>query len=199
MLPQRRGVEISVAAQALWLAGLAGLFLLHRLRVAERWGRAVPASALALVVAYWGGLAVLHARALGQARAAAQTLAAPRQEGVLRVAAMPSLANPFRWRCVAETDGALHRFDLSVFGAGDGADAWGVEHFEKPRGAEAEAVARAGADERAEIFLDFSRFPATRVVRGCGAETLVRFADLRFAEPDDAPRRGSFTLEIPAR
>jgi hypothetical protein len=118
---------------------------------------------------------------------------------------MPSLADPTRWRVLAETPTALYRFETSLLArvedelhAPDG-----PARFEKPQGEAAELAARAAADERAKIFLDFARFPAARVeTQNCAEEFLVQFADLRYTEPGATRRGGNFSLEVtvpPAR
>lgn len=193
LVPERGWTTYPLTARLLWLAGVGGLFVAYRARLGERLGSSIAVAALALVVAYWGALAVLHARAFDLARARAGELAAGRGERLERVAAMPTLAHPLRWYAIAETGGALLRYEVRL--AGGGADGPRVSVIEKPRGAEAEAVRLASRDERARVLLNFARFPAARVERGCAAETLVRFADLRFAAPGES--RGSFTLDVP--
>ncbi|MDQ3648925.1 MAG: metal-dependent hydrolase [Acidobacteriota bacterium] len=199
LLPQRAGIEYPLASRVLWVAGLAGLATLHRFRIATRWDASLAAVALALVVAYWGVLAGVHRVALRRAEIVAERLAQGRGENVVRVAATPTLADPLTWRCLAETDRGVHRFDISASGGGgDDADDSVRNHvwFEKPRGEAAETVARAAKDQRAEVFLGFARFPVARVVRSCTEQIVVQFADLRYAEPGGA-ERGGFAVQIP--
>ena len=108
---------------------------------------------------------------------------------------MPVLADPFRWLCVADTNQATYRFLLSLTGSED-EPIGEVARFEKPQGSEAIAAERASRDERAQIFLEFARFPASRVQGDCLNELLVQFADIRYTEPG-ALRRGTFSLEVP--
>ncbi len=63
---------------------------------------------------YWTGLGVMHSRALKEVNFAAASIANERSETVTDFAAMPSLANPFHWQAVAETDHAAYRFDVSL-------------------------------------------------------------------------------------
>jgi inner membrane protein len=205
VLPLRAGMGYPVASRVLWLAGLVALIVAHGLKVAPRWGSRVALSALAFVVVYWGALGLLHSRALTRAQAVAEAQAARQNESVLRVAAMPSLADPTRWRVLAETSSAVYRFETSLLArveAERDAPA-GLARFEKPQGEAAELAARAATDERAQIFLDFARFPAVRAeTQNCAVECLVQFADLRFTEPGGARRGGNFSLEVavpPAR
>jgi inner membrane protein len=195
-LPSRMNSGLPFAAYVVWFVVLAVVVLARVGNLPARWGRAIPAAALALVVAYWGGLALCHARALGHAEVASRALASERGETVRRVAAMPLLADPTSWRVAAETDRATHRFDLSINRPPS------VEHLrnrlrvEQPAGEDAALAARAAGDERARVLLDFARFPATRVRRGCLDEVAVQFSDLRFTEPGGNPRGGSFSLEV---
>jgi inner membrane protein len=204
ILPLRAGMDYPSASRALWLVCLVALIVTHQMKLAPRWGSRVALAALAFVVVYWGALGFLHGRALARAQAIAGALAARHNETVLRTAATPSLADPTRWRALAETDRAVYRFDTSLptrlEAERDAPE--GLMRFEKPQGEAAELAARAAGDERAKIFLDFARFPATRVeTQSCAEELLVQFADLRYTEPG-ARRGGNFSLEVvvpPAR
>jgi len=199
VLPLRAGMDYPVASRALWLVCLVTLICAHQFKLATRLGSRVALAALAFVVVYWGALGLLHGRALARAQAVAGAVAARQQETVLRVAAMPSLADPTRWRVLTETDRALYRFETSLLArVEEERDApVGLARFEKLQGEAAELAARAAGDERAKIFLDFARFPAVRVeTQSCAEELLVRFADLRFTEPGAARRGGNFSLEV---
>jgi len=186
-------------SQVLWLICLVALIVAHQLNLAGRLGHRIALTALAFVVLYWGALGLLHGRALARAQAIAGAQAARQGESVLRVAAMPSLADPTRWRALAETDRALYRFDTSLLARleAEREATAGLTRYEKPQGTAAELAARAATDERAKIFLDFARFPAVRVeTQNCAADFLVRFADLRYTEPGGARRGGNFSLEV---
>jgi inner membrane protein len=181
--------------RALWIAGIIGLVVIRLTRITQPWGSRLALAALALVVVYWGALTVAHRSAFSQAQAIAQKLSAERGETLGRLAAMPVLADPFRWLCVMETDRATYRFLLSITDNNDGL-VGEIARFEKPQGRDAVALERASRDERAQIFLDFARFPATRVEGDCLSELLVQFADIRYTEPG-GQRRGTFSLEVP--
>jgi hypothetical protein len=187
----------------LWFACLACLVVAHRRTLAPRLRSSIAVAALAFVVLYWGALAVLHGRALTRAHVIAEAQAAGRQETMLRVAAMPSFADPSKWRVLAETERATYRFDTSLLTRVETelSSPAALARFEKPQGEAAALVSLAlhsASDDRAEIFLDFARFPATRVeTQNCAEEMFVQFADLRFTEPGTARRTGNFSLEIP--
>jgi inner membrane protein len=191
-LGRRFGDSIPLTSFALWLAGLSALFVLHRRRVATRFGPKVAAAALALVVAYCGALALIQAQARGRAEEFAKGIALEGGERVLRVAATPAFADPRTWRCLAETDRSTLRFDMSL-GESSLEDLDNVASFKKPEGEAARIVKRASANEGARVLLDFARFPVMRVVRKPDGETIVQFADLRFTEPG---ARGTFTLDV---
>ncbi|HYY95443.1 MAG TPA: metal-dependent hydrolase [Pyrinomonadaceae bacterium] len=186
-----------IVALAVWFGGLALFFALHLSSLAKRGGERVAVVSLALVALYCCALALFHRAALEDARRAAQGLAASGGERVLRVAATPTLANPLAWRCLAETDRATFRFDLTL-GERDAAEnPRGLLRVEKPEGAERALVERASADERARVLLGFARFPVARVLPQQDGAALVRFADLRFTEPGARARPGGFALDVP--
>ncbi|HYX42456.1 MAG TPA: metal-dependent hydrolase, partial [Pyrinomonadaceae bacterium] len=96
---RRFGPVVPVAIYAVWFVGLAVFFALHRMKPVERWGSSIATAALMLVVAYCVALSFAHARALQESKVAADNLAQG-NEKVLRVAAMPTAADPFAWRSV---------------------------------------------------------------------------------------------------
>ncbi|HEX8160971.1 MAG TPA: metal-dependent hydrolase [Pyrinomonadaceae bacterium] len=197
-LPVR--ADLPAAARFVWLAGVLTFAVAHRLGFGARLGRLAPAAALALVPCYWGALAVAHAGALRRGVGVVSELAGANGEAAARVAAMPSLANPARWRVVGETERADYVFDLSLAETADGADAWKARasRHEKLSGADAARVARlAATDERARIFLDFARFPLARISRPPGEAARAQLFDVRFAGPGTDPRRATFAAEFP--
>lgn len=178
----------------LWIAAIFGLFIARGTLPRERRGNSIAVVALAFVIVYWGGLAIAHRSALREAQVIAQQLSSERGERLNRLAAMPTLSDPFRWQCVADTDRSVYRFYVSLTGSNDGAgNEW--TRFEKPEGQEAAAVARASSDKRAKIFLNFARFPVARIEGDCLSGLLVQFADLRYTEPS-AQGRGTFSLNV---
>jgi inner membrane protein len=178
--------------RVLWIAIILGFIIVKRTSFVRRWGSNIAALSLALVIVYWGGLGIAHRTALWQAQTIARQLSTENGETLNRVAAMPTLADPLRWQCVADTDGSVYRFFISLTGNATSE----LKRFEKPQGREAEAMARASLDERARIFLDFARFPAASVDGDCLSGLLVEFADLRYTEPS-ASQRGTFSLNVP--
>ncbi|MBD0371293.1 MAG: metal-dependent hydrolase [Pyrinomonadaceae bacterium] len=195
LLPLRAsGPPIPIFVRVGWVVGIVALLLARFSHLEKRWGSRIAVAALSFVLIYWGALAVMHSRAVFEASSLAGDFAATRGEKVLRLAAMPSLADPTLWRCVAETERATFLFNLNLNGKGE--PLRDVILYEKPSGEEARAVSEASRDERARIFLDFARFPVVETRGDCLTETFVQFADLRYTEPR-AGARGTFSLEVP--
>jgi inner membrane protein len=200
-------VNLSVP-RAIWVAGILSIVLARALGLEKRFGQLIPRAVLILVVGYWGALAWMHQAAFRNATALASQVSTARGESFVRTAAMPTVANPFRWVCVAETDRAMYRFfvgvdpgsfehDLTnVVEGRRGNSATVIERYEKPSGLGAELLAEASKDRRAQILLNFSRFSIARVqTDNCIGQTLVQFADLRYTEPGES--RGNFSLDVP--
>jgi hypothetical protein len=113
-------------------------------------------------------------------------------EEITRLAAMPTLANPFRWDCVFQTNQATYRFNLIL----------GESHvtnpvrYEKPTGELDTALKEISNDRRAQAFLGFARFPVAKLSDpNCTTQALVQLADLRYTEPGSS--RGTFSLQLP--
>jgi inner membrane protein len=182
----------------IWIVVLIALVPLYRRNFGRRVGHRIALAGLAAITIYAAGLFVAHAVALRQAKVEAAAIANNHSEQVLKLAAMPTLANPSEWLCVLETDRATYKFSLSLFH--DLPPSSGVARFEKPTSIGARAVDEARNDERARIFLGFARFPGVRVVgEDCATQTLVQFADIRYTEPGKEPGngRGTFSLQVP--
>jgi inner membrane protein len=193
-VPAQRGLEYAAALQAFWVVGITVLVISARLGVAQRWGRRIALASFAIVTLYCGSLAFLHLVAVSEVQEQARAIASQNGESVTDVAAMPTLANPFQWLCVVETELAAYRFEMSLINGQNGLASL-VRH-ERADTSSAPVVEQASKDRRAQIFLGFARFPVVRLVGAdCLTETLVQFADLRYTQPGSA--RGSFSLELP--
>lgn len=174
----------------IWLI-LGGGFILFLIKSARaRWGRNIAYVAIALVLCYWSLLAFAHSRAVARGNEEAARIV--NGETILRLAAMPRLANPFRWDCVFETDRATYRFQLGLLSESAG----NPVRYEKP-GPDLKPVVDYVSQQRpAQIFLGFARFPVLKLADpGCTTRTLVQLADLRYTEPGRS--RGTFSLELP--
>ncbi|HEY0322141.1 MAG TPA: metal-dependent hydrolase [Pyrinomonadaceae bacterium] len=193
LLPLRTGGSpLPLAVRVVWVIGIVALVVGRQFHLDKRWGNKIAIAALSFILVYLGGMWLMHALAFNQASQLASDFAATRREKVQRLAAMPSLADPTLWRCVAETDGATFLFNLDLNGNPE--PLHDVILYEKPSGREAQAVAAASRDERTRIFLGFARFPVGQTRGDCLTETFVQFADLRYTEPGS---NGTFSLELP--
>ena len=189
-----RGLTNATLVKVVWVAVITVLVLAHRLGAAARWGPRLAQAAFAILVIYWTGLGVLHSRALKEVNFAAASIARERSETVTDFAAMPTLANPFYWQAVAETDRAAYRFDVWL--TDDIRYPNSIVRHERADTMSSPFLLSAARDRRTRIFLGFARFPVYRVAAAdCLSETVVQLADLRYTQPGTA--RGSFALEVP--
>lgn len=174
----------------IWIVGLVALIILFAKGAGRRWGRKIAFVAFALMLCHWGFLAFQHSRAVARANEEAARLVVPNGETVTRLAAMATLANPFRWDCAFETERATYRFN---FGLSDETPANDVIRYPKPPPSLTQKVTE---QRPGRIFLGFARFPVMRLEDpGCTSRTLVQLADLRYTEPGSS--RGTFALELP--
>lgn len=190
--PRSGGLPYPRLIATFWVVMIIVFIVLSVKGARERWGRGIAFVAIALVLCYWSLLGFAHSRAVTRGNEEAVKLATANGETVARLAAMPRLANPFRWDCVFETDRAMYRFDLGLLQTGSP----NAVRYEKP-GSELKAVVDYVNQQRpAQVFLNFARFPVMKLADpGCTASTLVQLADLRYTEPGRS--RGSFALELP--
>jgi len=188
-----RGLEHPVIVILSWVAALVAIVVFRRFGADRRFGHRIALAALCTLLVYWGTLGVLHSKALRMGAMQASALVAGKQERILRLAAMPTLANPEHWRCVFETDKAVYRFEMYLTAP------WGTPpelvRYAKAEQAQAGVLAEAMEDRRTQAFLEFARFPVEKLAGDCASQLLVQFADLRYTEPGKT--RGNFSLEVP--
>jgi len=192
--PAQRGLTSTVVlvVRVIWILGLLAVILARSFNLQRRLRKSIAFAALAFVVCYWGALAVMHHAAYENAFTRADQLAVENGEHLVRVAAMPTAANPLRWQSVAETDRAIYRFFVGVAAQ----PSTSPERYEKPSGLSEQLVSAASLDHRTQVLLGFARFPLARVEsENCIGQTLVQFADLRYTEPGGS--RGNFSLNVP--
>lgn len=189
-----------IVLRLLWVGALIVVVSLYRRKIAGRAGAKIAIAALATVAIYCAGLAAAHRVALRGAELQATTIASRNAENVIRVAAMPTVANPAEWVCIMETERATYKFNFSMISSPPGSanppSSANIVRYEKPMGLDVEPVAQAVRDKRSGVFLGFARFPVVQVVgEDCATQTLVQFADLRYTEPGRS--RGTFSLDVP--
>ncbi|HYN24135.1 MAG TPA: metal-dependent hydrolase [Pyrinomonadaceae bacterium] len=193
-VPVQRGLDQPMVLRTIWIIVLIGLVVSLKLGAAQRWGSQIALAALVVIAVYWGSLASLHWFAINEARIEARAIVSQYGESISDIAAMATLANPFQWSCVVETESAAYRFELSL--AGNHSALSELVRHERADTADSPSVEQALQDERARIFLDFARFPVARVVGAdCMTQTLVQLADLRYTQPGSG--RGTFALDVP--
>ena len=193
-VPSQRGLDQPTVLRITWLVVLVGLLVSFKLGAAQRWGSRIAFAALLLVTMYWASMASVHWFAITAARVEASAIGNQYGESITDIAAMATLANPFRWSCVVETENAAYRFDLSL--TGDNSAVSQLVRHDRADTADSPSVKNSLTDERAKIFLDFARFPVARVVgTDCLTQTFVQLADLRYTEPGSG--RGTFSLDVP--
>ena len=113
-VPGQRGVDNPMALRTVWVVVLTGLVISFKLGAAQKWGSRIALTALFVVALYLGSQASLHWFAINAARIEANIIANQYGESITDIAAMPTLANPFQWSCVVETEQAAYRFLLSL-------------------------------------------------------------------------------------
>ncbi len=192
---EQSGNSNTIFLRVFWIVALILVVILYRRKIGERFGAKVAIAGLLTVTVYCVALAAAHEVALNKAKLVANGIANSHSEQVSKLAAMPTVADPVHWICVFETDRATYKFNLSLLGKAQTPAK--VIRYEKPSGPDADAVAIARRDNRAEIFLGFARFPVVKVVGAdCSTQTLVQFADLRYTEPG-RQLGGTFALDVP--
>lgn len=173
----------------LWILVLLGLGLLLPLLLrmvneevgAQKRGRGSSAAGvvtLVLVVAYLGGLANLHSRAI-------DLLLANEYHGrvALSAGAFPESSAPFDWYGVVVTDDTMETVEVPL-GPGREFDPHTSETHYKP--GESPQLDAAEKTDEAARFLAYARFPFA-IVRPLEGDYRVEIHDLRFAPDDTEP------------
>ena len=161
---------LGLAAALPYLARLVGSEIGERRSMRPGYGFAIIG--LLCLIAYNGGRAVLHGRALNILEARTYGATAP-----LRVAAFPASMNPLLWRGVAETAGDYQLFEI---------DAAKQFHFDEgqmvPKALPSAALEAASATDAFRVMSEFARFPVYRAVPRSppNGGTQIEFSDLRF-------------------
>lgn len=171
-----------------WVISISVLVVLYMRGARERWGSKIAYVAIALVFCYWGLLSFAHWRAVARGSEQAARIASSNGETVGRLAAMPTVANPFGWDCVFETDRATYRFNLNILSEAPFGNT--VRYVKTP-----ELMEIVKEQRPARVFLGFARFPVLQLEDpDCTTQTLVHLADLRYTEPRRS--RGTFALSL---
>jgi inner membrane protein len=139
---------------------------------------------LCALVALWGVRDFAHRRALSILDSRTYSGEVPQ-----RLSALPSMANPFNWMGVIETDTSFHIANVNALDSSSAPDE--IEAFEKPQ--QSPALAAALKTQAVKVMLNFARFPWAQVEeRDEGYR--VSLCDLRFY--DESSHARGFTLEM---
>ncbi len=155
-------------------------------------GRGAALFVLCLVCCYCFGRYLLHERAVAVLDSHMYQGEAP-----LRVGAMPSLANPFRWTGLVEGKEFFETYPEMNLPEGFDPSA-GVVYYKPALGPE---IARARETGPFRAFLDFAQWPLWRVTPLPGPESgvTVELTDLRFGPPGGAHFGVSARLDASGR
>ncbi|MGH9454121.1 MAG: metal-dependent hydrolase, partial [Terriglobia bacterium] len=144
-------------------------------------GAVIALCGMALI---WGVRGVSHGRAVGMIESHVYG-----GETVNRAGAFPSLAKPFQWTGVVETDSAFYMLPANSLDSGVDLD--GASVYLKPT--PSSPIVAAERTDTAKIFLNFARFPWAQLDEGAETED-VTIRDLRFASLGS--RRSGFMVEV---
>jgi inner membrane protein len=150
---------------------LGGALFVESVLRARQSPMSAPAAAvgLGLLLTYVGARAILHARAVDEARHVL-----PR-EGVLQTAAIPSPLDPFRWKLLADAGTSFYSGEIDLRKGPRPLR----RRDKRPEDARVARVRQ--TSEAAGIFLAFSRFPWLEVDESADGVT-VSWRDLRFED-----------------
>jgi membrane-bound metal-dependent hydrolase YbcI (DUF457 family) len=142
--------------------------------------------ALALMVVYTGGRAILQMRAVKVLNSRLYRGAPPTAVG-----AFPDSVSPFKWYGVVVTENALVRVDVPILGTVFDPDTGRI--YFKPE--ESAALEAARATPSASLFLSFARFPRAIVTKN-DSGFHVEITDLRFDTNSRSQPNKAMTAEI---
>lgn len=170
--------HISGAAVGVWfvlVAAVVGVKLVIKVDAAR--ARRISLGALLALGLYFAALAVLQTAAVFLAAEAAHVAISPNEQ-VTAVDALPTEADPMRWRAVVSTEESFYLADLHLLGNTEPR----FERYARETG-NADLIEQARSKPKAETFLRFARFPVARVLKDGERSGEVEFEDLRFAGP----------------
>src|SRR6185312_8666475 len=143
-----RGVDHPVVVAVMWTLCLLVFAWGRKANLGKRFGSRLAIASLLLLLAYWGSLSLLHVRAMSRANDEMARLVSENGEQVILLAATPVVVNPFRWRCLAETNRGVYRFDVLLGDPG----VTKLVRFEKLGPADAEILAEARENQKVQAF-----------------------------------------------
>lgn len=167
-----------LAVAAPFIGRLVGSEITSGADKARHHGRGFAVFALAFLLMYNCGRAVLHQRAVAVLESRVY-----RERPAARAAALPNSANPWRWRGLVETDEFYAVEDVNLWGEFDPTVA-AIFHKPEPH----PAIEAARRSPPFQEFLRFSQFPLWRVSPVPEPENghMVEVIDMRFGTPPDS-------------
>lgn len=144
-------------------------------------GRGWAVAALVFMVLYWGLRNAERDHALALIRTGSYT-----REPLIRAAAEPHIANPFRWRMLMETKDSFQTAEVDTIGDVVNTDDYADVIYKPPV---TPAVAAAKQSYLGQVYLDWGKWPLVQdqgTVQAPGADPpqpgwhAVEFQDLRF-------------------
>lgn len=153
--------------------------------VAEKFMRGV----IVLLLLYFSALFLVQQLAMKQAGKNAVHIIQSGEQ-ITSIDAMPTPANPLRWKTVISTNTAFYFSDLFLLAD----DPPAVRRYTRQSG-EATIINAALRESELQTFLRFARFPVITVQRSVAQSTQVEIRDARFFDPA-TPVNSSFRVSI---
>jgi inner membrane protein len=178
--------HVSLTIKIIWVLS-ALVLLVMRLKwgsVDERSGRLLNLAAIGAMLAYIAALAALQGVALFRAAEVAQVAVAANEQ-IVEVNALPTEANPFKWRAVIVTENAFHTCDVGVTDRGESHPQ--LTRYPRLTGDQA-AFEAALSSKDVRTFLRFARFPVATIVDKGDGKREVEIEDIRFGGVSNAFR-----------
>ena len=152
-------------------------------------GSGAALATLLLLLAYLGGRAYFHSRAVDTLLSAEYHAREPLSAG-----AFPSSGNPLEWRGVVATDGTLEELDVSLAPGADFNPDRSLTHY-KPQ--DSPQLQRAEKTLEAQRFLAYAEFPLASATRHEDGYR-VEFRDLRFPAGDQSVENMMLGVDLDA-
>lgn len=171
---------VSLWIKVFWILLAAGaVWLRLTFEYTEKNVRLSSAGLLVAMLTYFGAMIWLHQTALSKTRGLAVAAQARDGGSQLETTAMPTPANPLKWRAVIATDKAFYISDLNLAKQIPSLEAMTAYPRETGAAAMLDAVRRTA---QAQTFLRFARFPVTEVMifNKDNSPAAVEIRDVRF-------------------
>jgi inner membrane protein len=184
---------VSLEVRLLWLLLAAVAAGLHfAFDYTERTARRVSVGLLVALLAYFGALAWLHRTAIASTKELAVAVQARDGGSQIGTAAMPTPADPLKWRAVIATDKAFYLTDLDLAQQLPSLDS--MKAYRRETG-DATVIEAARRTAQGQTFLRFARFPVAEVITSA-EDTLPAVVEIRDVRFQDLDVSNSFVTRI---